>query len=442
MPEQSDQSSPSSAQERLGIAGPVSVGIAVIAIFFVGFGAWAALAPLESAAIAMGSVSVETQRKTVQHLEGGIISEILVRDGDRVKAGQVILRLDETQPEATLDLLRKRMVVAEALFARLEAQRDGRQQIEFPEQLVARYSDPDVRDVVTGQVNIFAARRQTLDGQVAILNQRVAQLLEEIIGLEGEIAAEDRQLVLIEEEIADLQQLWDKRLIPKSRLLERKSRMAEIEGRRSQNVAGIARANQGIGEARLRITELHTNVVNEAVDQLGRVQGELLDLSERLRAAQDVRTRTDILAPQAGTVVGLRMHTAGGVVGPGEPLLDIVPSGDRLIIEAQIDPQDIDVVHEGLGAHVRLTSFTQRNAVPIAGRVVSVSADRLTDDRSGFSYYLAKIELTEDPRIALEGAELYPGMPAEVMIVTGSRTALEYLMRPITSSLRRSMRES
>ena len=203
-------------------------------------------------------------------------------------------------------------------------------------------------------------------------------LLEEIIGLEGEIAAEDRQLALLEEEVADLEQLWERRLIAKSRLLERKSRSAEIEGRRSQNVAGIARARQSIGESRLRMTELTTAMVNEAVNQLGRVQGELLDLSERLRATQDVAKRTEIVAPQAGTIVGLRVHTAGGVISPGQALLDIVPSGDRLIVEVQVDPQDIDIVHEGLNAHVRFTSFSQRNAVPIASRVISVSADRLT----------------------------------------------------------------
>jgi HlyD family type I secretion membrane fusion protein len=378
----------------------------------------------------------------VQHLEGGIAAEILVRDGDRVEQGQVILRLDETQPDATVDLLRKRHDVAEALFARLSAQRDDTAQIEFPQELAARYTDPDVRDIITSQTNIFRARRKTLDGQVAILNQRVAQLLEEIIGLEGEIAAEDRQLALLAEEVADLEQLWERRLIPKSRLLERKSRGAEIEGRRSQNVAGIVRARQGIGETRLRMTELTTTMVNEAVDQLGRVQGELLDLNERLRAAEDVAKRTEIVGPQAGTIVGLRVHTTDGVVSPGQALLDIVPSGGRLIVEAQVDPQDIDIVHKGLDAHVCFTSFSQRNAVPIAGRVISVSADRLTDERSGFSYYLAKIELTEDPRENFNGAELYPGMPAEVMIVTGSRTALDYLLRPITSSLRRSMKES
>ena len=375
MPEQNDQqpalagATPAGDPGRddgLGIETSVAIGFGVIAIFFVGFGAWAALAPLESAAIALGSVSVESQRKTVQHLEGGIVSEILVRDGDRVEQGQVILRLDETQPDATVELLRKRHDVAQALFARLSAQRDDSARIEFPQELAARYTDPDVRDIITGQTNIFRARRQTLEGQVAILNQRVAQLLEEIIGLEGEIAAEDRQLELIAEEIADLEQLWERRLIAKSRLLERKSRSAEIEGGRSQNVAGIARARQSIGESRLRMTELTTAMVNEAVDQLGRVQGELLDLGERLRAAQDVARRTEIVAPQAGTIVGLRVHTAGGVISPGQALLDIVPSGDRLIVEAQVDPQDIDIVHEGLDAHVRFTpvlSTSHRNTL-------------------------------------------------------------------------------
>jgi len=234
----------------------------------------------------------------------------------------------------------------------------------------------------------------------------------------------------------------DKNLIQKPRLLSLERQSAEIEGSLAANHASIARARQRIGESRLRISELDTAQINEAVEKIGEVQSELLDLAERIRAAEDVRARIEIRSPQDGIVVGLAAHTSGGVIAPGERLMDIVPSGDRLIVEAKVDPQDIDIVHDGLPARVRFTSFGQRNLVPIEGRVQSISADHISDERTGASYYLARIELTEDPGPALDGGVLYPGMPAEVMIVTGSRTALEYFLEPLTRTLERSMREN
>ena len=239
-----------------------------------------------------------------------------------------------------------------------------------------------------------------------------------------------------------MRRLFAKELIPKARVLALERQHAEIEGRMAEDTAGIARAKQQIGEAQIRINELRTAQVNEAVQQLSEAQREMFDLAERLRAAQDVRRRIDVQAPQNGTVVGLKVHTTGGVIKPGEPLLEIVPSSDRLIVEAQIDPQDIDVVYAGLAAQVRLTPFTQRASVPIAARVLSVSADRFTNDRTGVGYYIARIELIEDPAAVLGGATLHPGTPAEVIIATGSRTALEYVLNPLTSSLRRGMREN
>lgn len=304
----------------MGIAGPVIAGLVIIALFFGGLMSWAALAPISSAAIAQGTVSVESNRKTVQHLEGGIIGAILVRDGDVVKQGQVVIRLDETQPRARIKLLR------------------------------------------------------------------------------GQVIALDKQLLLLAEEIGAMRILLKKGLTQKSRLLALMRRHAEIEGERARTLA-------------------------------------------QMLAAEDVLKRSQILAPLAGTVVGLQVHTIGGVISRGEPLMYIVPSGEVLVIEARIDPLDIDIVHAGLLAEVRLTSFNQRNSVPIKGKVVSVSADSMSDERTGASYYLARIELLEDPATVLEGAALYPGMPAEVIIVTGERTALEYLFQPIIRSLNRAFRE-
>ena len=425
----------------MGIARPVSIGLAVVAAFFAGFGGWAAVATLESAAIAPDVVSVASNRKTVQHLEGGIVGEILVRDGDQVSAGQVLIRLDETQPRATLDLLRGRRRVAAALEARLLAERDGADGVRFPDWLLDRGGDPEVRAVLEGEMSIFAARARTLAGQVAVLGQRIAQFGEEIIGLEGQRAAEDTQMSLLAEEMAAVQVLLDKGLERKPRLLALQRRQAEIERSRSANRAAIARARQNIAEARLRIGELETGRINEVVEQLQATQGTLFDLSERINAAEDVLRRTEIRAARAGTIVNLRVHTAGGVIAPGAPLLDIVPSGDALIIEARIDPGDIDVVHLGLLARVRLTAYNQRSSVPLDGRVVAVSADNIIDERSGQAYYLARIKLDQDPSEVMAGVMLYPGMQAEVMIVTGARTALDYILTPFSRSMDRALRE-
>ncbi len=472
-----------------GVRRTILAGFSVIALFFGGLGTWSALAPLESAAMALGAVSVDTNRKTIQHLEGGIVREILVRDGDVVAAGQPLIRLDETQARATLDLLKGRQLAATALEARLIAERDGKEEIEFSDwparreavgeaqevRLVDRLQnkhhrllddlvfladdaqgpfrairlrdvspsleDPRVAEIIDGQINIFKARRKALLGQVAIQEKQMAQISEEIKGLEGQIKAEDFQLRLVRGQIEDLRGLVERKVVTKPRMVALQRGAAEIEGSRSQNRARIARARQSIGEAKLRINDLRARLINEVVLELRDVQSELFDLAERIRVTEDVLWRTAIRAPLTGTIVGLQVHTLGGVIGPGEPLLDIVPSGDRLVIEAQINPRDIDVVHPGLVTQVRLMPFSMRNTAPLEGRVTSVSADRLTDERTGQSYYLARIALNEDPAIALGGASLYPGMPAEVMFVTGTHTALGYIFKPITASLNRAFRE-
>ena len=427
--------------EGSGIRPVVLAGAAVVVAFFGGFGSWVAFAELDSAAIAPGLVAVASNRKTIQHLEGGIVGEILVREGETVRAGQPLIRLEATQARATQELLRGRELSALALAARLVAERDWGEAIAFPGALDRAAADPKVREIVEAQQNIFAARREALAGQEAILAQRAAQFAEEIVGLEGDIKAQDTQIALIKEESDAVAGLVEKGLAQKPRLLGLLRESAEIEGARSRNVAAIARARQNITEARLRVTELKTTMLNEVVQQLREVQAELSDLTERMRAAEDVLRRTEIRSPLDGTIVGLAVHTTGGVIGPGEALMDIVPRDDRLIVEAQVDPIDIDVVYPGLNPKVRLSAFSQRNIEPLDGEVLSVSADRLTEPQTGRPYFLARIALLGDVRAALDGARLYPGMQAEVMIVTGARTPFEYLTRPVLVSLRRAFRE-
>lgn len=426
---------------RPQVVASVLVGYAVIAVFFGIFGGWAVQARLDSAAIAPGVVVVDTKRKTLQHLEGGIVGEILVRDGDRVHAGQVLIRLDETRPRATLELLRGRYMGAQALEARLIAERDHREEIVFPESLLGQRDDPRLAEVIDGQINIFETRQQSLSGQTAVLRQRMARYREEIHGLEGVIAAEETQLRLIDQEITIVKKLLEKGLARKPRLFGLQRRQAEINGKRSRNQASIASVNQSIAETRLRITELDTVRINEVVQELRDAQTQLFDLVEEIRTAEDVLRRTTILAPLDGVVVDLKVFTSGGVITPGEPLLDVVPSADRLVVEAQIDPDDIDVVRVGLPARVQFSAFNRRHLVPIKGVVTSVSADRLVDERSGLPYYLARIELANDLPEALDGTSLYPGMQAEVMIVTGKRTVLDILVQPIAQSFNRAFRE-
>ncbi|MBO6783234.1 MAG: HlyD family type I secretion periplasmic adaptor subunit [Alphaproteobacteria bacterium] len=425
----------------LGNRRVIFVGTVIILLFFGLFGAWALFAPIDSAAIASGSVSVENNRRIVQHLEGGIVEEILVRNGDVVTQGQVLLRLAGTQPLAQLELVRGQRIAALARAARLRAERDGRDTVTFPKELTARGDDPRVQETMLGQIGIFDARRAAIEGQRQILKQRVAQFEEEIVGLQAQIRSADEQLVLIRDELSGLQTLFDKGLVPKSRLLALQRREAEIEGERGQNRAAIARARQNIAEAEIRILEVRTEQVNEVVAELREVETQLLDLQERLRAAEDVQQRTDVISPSDGVVVDMQVHTPGAVIQPGQRVLDVVPGDAKLVIEARVLPTDVDVVRAGLGAQVRLVAFNQRITPTVEGTVSWISADRLTDEATGEAYYQAQVELNDPNDPKLQGLQLLPGMPAEVLIRTGERTLVQYLVSPVQQSFTRSLRE-
>lgn len=419
----------------------VIVGAVIVAVFFGIFGVWAAVAPLNTAAIAPGEVTVESKRKTVQHFEGGIVSEILVRDGAEVTAGQVLVRLQRTQAQAVLSLVEGRHLSARSLAARLIAERDGAGTLEFPPDMQARADNPAYRAVMDGQRRIFSARRNALSSKIALLRKRDSQVRIEISGLRAQLKADDRQLALIEEELSGIRSLVKRGLVAKPRLLALQRRAAEISGGRGRNIAAISRAQQSMGETGLKIQDLLASRLNEVVRELREVESQLDDLGERRSASSDVLTRTEIRAPIAGTVVGLKIATTGGVIAAGEAIMDIVPTDDRLIVEAKVSPQDIDVVHAGMPAQVRFTALSQRNSVPVDGDVVSVSADRLADQFTPEGYYLARIALLPDVHKSLGGVKLQPGMQAEVMIVTGANTALGYFMKPVANSFNRAFRE-
>ncbi len=420
-----------------GLRRTVAAGLAVVAAMAGGLTAWSMLAPLESAAVAPGTVAVEFNRKTIKHLEGGIVSRILVAEGDRVRAGQTLIELDRTQARAQLELLRGRRALAASRQARLVAERDGADRIAYPEGLDRQGNETRLADIIARQAGIFAARRAAMASQTAILAMRIGQLDEEIIGLEGQIASARAGLAILGEEIAIVETLLDKGLARRPRLLELRRRQAERQGELSKALAAVARAGQRIGETRLQINDLGMVRAAEVTQELRDVQTELLELDERLRVARDVMARGRITAPLDGTVVGLQVHTIGGVIGAAEPLVHIVPADEKLIVEARIDPIDIDVVRAGLAARVDLTPFNSRHSAALAGTVVSVSADSLVEETSGRAYYLARIELGD----ITPGIVLRPGMPAQVIIITGRHTIMEYLVKPITQSFNVAFRE-
>jgi HlyD family type I secretion membrane fusion protein len=415
----------------------------LVLAFFVGFGGWAALAQLNSAAIALGVVGVESQRKIVQHLEGGIVAELNVREGDDVRAGQVLLHLDRTQPNAQVEFIRSRYYAALALESRLIAERDGAAEIVFPPELLQMAPQrSDIDTIMASQREIKATRQDLLEGRVQILEQGVAEYMEELKGLQGQIEAYERQLQSLAEDQRGVAELAERGLLPRAQLRELERRVSEIEGDRSGALGRVSQLRQSITESRLKINELQASNLTEVVSLLREVQGEVFELREQLRAAEDVLSRTEVRAPIDGMVVGLNVHTTGGVVAPGAPLLEIVPSDDVLIVEARLDPADIDVVRIGQPAQVRFTALNQRDARPVDGLLVSLSADAFIDESRGVSYYVAKVHLDQASlKLGLGELDLLPGMEAEVLILTGARTPLDYLLEPLTRSINRAMRE-
>ena len=424
----------------MGVVPSMVFGLVVIVVFVGGFGAWAGFAPLERAAIAPGVVSVSGKRKTVQHLEGGIVADIPVREGARVEAGETLVVLDDTRARASFSLLEAQHGSAAALQARLRAERDGLAEIRWPAWLRRRVAEEGADNVLATQERIFRARSRSLDNRTAIYHRQIAQLRTEAAGLGEEIEAQDRQIALLEEEIAAFRALVERGVEGKPRLLALERTRAETAGARARNRAQVARVEQKVGEMLLTIEELGNTRLNEVAAALREVEVRLSDLREGMASARHVLSRTRVLAPVSGTVVDLRVFTRGGVVGPGEALMEIVPAGDRLVVEARVEPMDVDSVRRGLPAQVRLTAFSQITTPALSGEVARVSADRLVDERTGAPYYEARIAL-DAGQPGLAGLKLQPGMPAEVMIVTGERTALEYLLEPIVASFGRALRE-
>lgn len=416
------------------------IGGLVVALTFGVFGGWAALAPLDSAALAPGVVTVKNYRKTVQHLEGGIVKAIRVHEGEAVSSGQPLIELDSTQAHAEAQVLRGQFIALKALESRLLAERDNRAQVNYPDSLRS-LDDPRVEAVIASQDELFRARMSAHAGERDVLEQRVEQLQSQIEGMEAVRRSKSALLDSYESEMKDLRRLQEQGFTGKQRLTQLGREHASLVGENAEALSEIAANRIRIGETRMQIIQLERYQQTEVVDELEQVQSRLFDVVERLRAVEDRVARAVIRAPVGGVVLGLAVHTVGGVVRPGTPLLDIVPEQQQLVVDARVSPQDIDRVRAGGAARIRFSAFKSASTPIARGRVLNVSADRLVDEQSGRAYYLAQVEVGPGSLESVQGLHLVPGMPAEVLINTGSRTLLQYLLQPASNALARSFIE-
>lgn len=419
----------------------ILAGLLIVAVMFGGLGTWAALASLTGAVIAPGTVIVDSNRKTIQHLQGGSVAEIRVRDGDMVQAGDLLVRLDETQARARLSIVEARLDTLRARQDRLLAEQRGDKDITFSPELTSRPDGSKIAEIMSSQKAIFEARRLSIDGQVDIQNQRISQLREQIRGLYALRDSKGRQVAIIDDELKGLKELFAQGFAPRTRILALERTAEQLNGERAQHLTDVAKAQEGISEAQLQIIQLRKNFTESIVNDLEDVQKDIFSAVQEQVAARDVVDHIEIRAPIAGTVVGLDIHTVGGVVAPGQPILNIVPDGDKLVVEARLRPEDIDKVAIGQAAFLRLSAFDLRTTPELAGSVVTVSADSLNDQKTGLSYYIARVQIPDEEIAKLGSLRLVPGMPAEVFIQTGERTALSYIMKPLHDGLARSFRE-
>ena len=420
------------------------VGMVVFIFLFLGFGLWSLLAPIDSAAIAQGTVVLDSNKKTIQHLEGGIISEILVSEGMLVKRGQVLIKLKSTAAEAREQLIRKQLYASLAKEARLLAESSYSKEINFPKELQdINGLQEEVKKIVAGEKRLFETRRRILEGRLDILSKKVAQLDERIQGLRAQESSITQQLKLLLEEKNSITQLVQQGQATKPRLLELQRRYAQLEGNKGEYKSSIAKVMQEITETNLEKINLENSQLNQVEELLRETQKQISDLREQKRAASEVLERTVITAPQSGVVTGMKYFTIGGVISPGVPILDIIPQDDVLVIEAKVSLLDIDVVQVGLQSRVRLSAFSTRQLPILEGKVVYLSADKFIDEATRMPYYKAKIAIEQSQLDRLVSQiSLYPGMSAEVLIVTGERTFMQYMLDPIRSSFNKAFRES
>jgi HlyD family type I secretion membrane fusion protein len=416
-------------------------GWLIVIVFFGLFGSWALIAPLNGAVVANGFVKVEGNRKSIQHLDGGIVKELRVREGSKVSRGDTLVVLDDGQARAEFDVLNQLYAVLKMTEARLKVELAGGGQLEYPRDLDDRRNDREIISLWEGQQRQFEVRKQALEGQYNIIKEKIAQLQAQIAGGEAQLKGLSAQLESIGKENVTLAPLLERGLVTRPRILQLERTAAGLEGQIGEINGNIARSRQSIAEQMEQATQVGHQRSTEVAQELRDVQAKLVETVPKLANARAMLERMIIRAPYGGQVVGLTIFSVGGVVGRGDKIMDIVPDRQSLVIEAQVGVDDISDVHPDLRAEVHLTAYKQRTTPIIHGDVIDVSADRLTDNRSGSPYYTALIRVDESELAALPHVRLYPGMPATVMIPTIERTALQYLMGPLSQAFNRALRE-
>jgi HlyD family secretion protein len=404
-------------------------------------GGWAATAVISGAVVASGSLVVDSNVKKVQHLTGGIVGELRVHDGDRVRAGDIVVRLDETVTRANLAIVTKGLDELTARKARLESERDGSDTIIFPAQLLAGAGDPDCAAAMDSERKLFNLRRTARNGQKAQLRERIAQLQEEITGLIAQQDSKAKEIALIERELAGVRELWKQNLVQLTRLTALEREAARLDGERGQLIAAVAQAKGKVAETALQILQIDQDIASDVAKELREVDGKIGEFIERKVTAEDQLKRTDIRAPQDGTVFQLAVHTVGGVITAGDSIMLIVPDADNLSVEVKVNPQDIDQLQLDQKAVLRFSAFNARSTPEIEGTVTRISADTSTDQRTGQNYYTIRIAMAADQVERLGDVKLLPGMPVEAFVQTGDRTMFSYLIKPLHDQFVRAFRE-
>ena len=416
-------------------------GLRILLIAGVFGGGWATFVPLAGAVVVPGNLVVQSNVKTIQHPTGGVVAEIKVQNGSRVLGGDLLVRLDATQAQASQQMVSKQLDEMRSKIARLSAERDELTQLEIAPELAARADEPTVKALLASEQSLFKARLTARQSQKDLLQSKVSQLTEEISGLETQVDSRAKQLELIQGELTGVQDLYDKRLVPLTRLTSLEREAARLDGERGQLISSIAETKSKIGEAQLQIVRIDQDFRTDVVKELGEAQGKEAELVERSVAARDLLDRIEIRAPTSGVIHQLAVHTIGGVVKAGDPIMEIVPDTEDLQVEARVQPQDIDHVRAGQQAFVRFSAFNQRTTPQLAGNVSYVSADTSHDQQTNAPFFSVRVTLPDDERRRLAGQQLVPGMPAEVFMQTGSRTMMSYLLKPIIDQMRRAFVE-
>ena len=413
----------------------------VVLLLASGVGGWAATTQIAGALIAQGSVVVDSNVKKVQHPTGGVVGKVNGQDGDHVKEGDILVQLDDTVTRANLAIVTKGLDELAARKARLEAERDGAESIAFPADLLARASEASVAVALGNERKLFELRRSARLGQKAQLKQRITQLQDEIQGLTAQQDAKAREITLIGKELDGVRELWKNNLVQITRLTALERDGARLEGERGQLVAAVAQAKGKITETELQVIQIDQDLSSEVAKDMREVDAKYGEFVERKVAAEDQLKRIDIRAPQGGTVLESKVHTVGGVVTAGDTIMLIVPAADNLLVEAKVNPHDIDQVQVGQSAVLRFSAFNLRTTPEINGTVTRVSADTTTDQRTGQAYYTTRIAMTKSEIARLGDIKLIPGMPVEAFVQTGERTVLSYLMKPLQDQFMRAFRE-